>query len=155
MIQRIIVCAVGSNNNPDTNWGPPSQVFDVDDVKTAFGRDIKASSLKRSTLKPASVSLSSKLRMPAAMDCDQQSVSTLSGSGMDFFRKFVQRKGRSADSFTSKPENVKNVKEWWKTEIQKLGQPIQLTKEFSSNAFWCRSNSLQKHWTLSSKAFSA
>jgi hypothetical protein len=33
--------------------------------------------------------------MPTAtLDFDQQSVSTMSGSGMDFFRKFVQRKGR-------------------------------------------------------------
>jgi hypothetical protein len=30
----------------------------------------------------------------ASMDFDQQSVSTLSGSGMEFFRKFVQKKGR-------------------------------------------------------------
>ena len=31
-------------------------------------------------------------------DDDTQSVSTVSGSGMDFFRKFVQRKGKKSDS---------------------------------------------------------
>ncbi len=64
--------------------------LDVDDIKTAFGRDVKASATQQK-----GVSLSSKLRMPTAtLDFDQQSVSTMSGSGMDFFRKFVQRKGR-------------------------------------------------------------
>ena len=72
----------------------PAKHLEVDDIVTAFGRDAKISSLQRRNVVKG-LSLSSKLRMPtASMDFDQQSVSTLSGSGMDFFRKFVQRKGR-------------------------------------------------------------
>ncbi len=81
----------------DVSLSPETKTsLNVDTIPTAFGRDAKNASLPRSQ-KLNGVSLAYKFRMPttaASMDFDQQSVSTLSGSGMEFFRKFVQKRGR-------------------------------------------------------------
>ena len=85
---RTVSGSSSSSSHNSTGTVCESEIF-------PYGRGIRPQQRKKPSGSPPERGARSKVERPPELEEDTQSVSTVSGSGIDFFRKFVQRKGAS------------------------------------------------------------
>ena len=90
---------------------PPSKESTVENLAAPFGDPLTQWTTRKQNLLLFGPSNYDKNRGVFEHEVDAQSVSTVSGSGMDFFRKFVQRKGPRVEAQQDTPTSENECKE--------------------------------------------